>query len=94
MGLSQRFMKEEMAIDARSPGGDGPRGKETSAASAPPSTRSYDGGVVRNGDQIVVGGQDEPIVTGSGRCCSRVPSKRSARRRSSRRWRRSGAAAG
>jgi len=89
MGLSQRFMKEEMAIDVQGPGeGTVLEVKDERGFGATIDTVVYDG-VVRNGDQIVVGGQDEPIVTGSGRCCSRVPSKRSARRRSSRRWRRS-----
>jgi len=89
MGLSQRFMKEEMAIDVQGPGeGTVLEVKDERGFGATIDTVVYDG-VVRNGDQIVVGGQDEPIVTEIRRCCSRVPEERSARRRSSRRWRRS-----
>jgi len=63
MGLSQRFMKEEMAIDVFGPGeGTVLEVKDERGFGATIDTVVYDG-VVRNGDQIVVGGQDEPIVT-------------------------------
>jgi len=63
MGLSQRFMKEEMAIDVQGPGeGTVLEVKDERGFGATIDTVVYDG-VVRNGDQIVVGGQDEPIVT-------------------------------
>ncbi|MDZ5811244.1 translation initiation factor IF-2 [Halorubrum sp. AD140] len=63
MGLSQRFMKEEMAIDVRGPGeGTVLEVKDERGFGATIDTVVYDG-VVRNGDTIVVGGQDEPIVT-------------------------------
>jgi len=63
MGLSQRFMKEEMAIDVRGPGeGTVLEVKDERGFGATVDTVVYDG-VVRNGDRIVVGGQEEPIVT-------------------------------
>jgi translation initiation factor 5B len=63
MGLSQRFMKEEMAIDVFGPGeGTVLEVKDERGFGATIDTVVYDG-VVRNGDQVVVGGQDEPIVT-------------------------------
>jgi translation initiation factor 5B len=63
MGLSQRFMKEEMAIDVGGPGeGTVLEVKDERGFGATIDTVVYDG-VVRNGDRIVVGGQDEPIVT-------------------------------
>ncbi|WP_435092992.1 translation initiation factor IF-2 [Halorubrum sp. N11] len=63
MGLSQRFMKEEMAIDVFGAGeGTVLEVKDERGFGATIDTVVYDG-VVRNGDQIVVGGQDEPIVT-------------------------------
>jgi translation initiation factor 5B len=63
MGLSQRFMKEEMAIDVRGPGeGTVLEVKDERGFGATIDTVVYDG-VIRNGDRIVVGGQDEPIVT-------------------------------
>ena len=63
MGLSQRFMKEEMAIDVRGPGeGTVLEVKDERGFGATVDTVVYDG-VIRNGDQIVVGGQNEPIVT-------------------------------
>jgi translation initiation factor 5B len=63
MGLSQRFMKEEMAIDVQGPGeGTVLEVKDERGFGATIDTVVYDG-VVRNGDTIVVGGQDEPIVT-------------------------------
>ena len=63
MGLSQRFMKEEMAIDVQGPGeGTVLEVKDERGFGATIDTVVYDG-VVRNGDQIVVGGTNEPIVT-------------------------------
>ncbi|WP_418286386.1 translation initiation factor IF-2 [Halorubrum sp. DTA46] len=63
MGLSQRFMKEEMAIDVQGAGeGTVLEVKDERGFGATIDTVVYDG-VVRNGDQIVVGGQNEPIVT-------------------------------
>ena len=63
MGLSQRFMKEEMAIDVQGPGeGTVLEVKDERGFGATIDTVVYDG-VIRNGDRIVVGGQDEPIVT-------------------------------
>ena len=63
MGLSQRFMKEEMAIDVFGAGeGTVLEVKDERGFGATIDTVVYDG-VVRNGDQIVVGGQEEPIVT-------------------------------
>jgi translation initiation factor 5B len=63
MGLSQRFMKEEMAIDVQGPGeGTVLEVKDERGFGATIDTVVYDG-VVRNGDRVVVGGQDEPIVT-------------------------------
>lgn len=57
MGLSQRFMKEEMAIDVQGPGeGTVLEVKDERGFGATIDTVVYDG-VVRNGDQIVVGGQ-------------------------------------
>jgi translation initiation factor 5B len=63
MGLSQRFMKEEMAIDVDGPGeGTVLEVKDERGFGATIDTVVYDG-VIRNGDTIVVGGQNEPIVT-------------------------------
>jgi translation initiation factor 5B len=63
MGLSQRFMREEMAIDVFGPGeGTVLEVKDERGFGATIDTVVYDG-VVRNGDTIVVGGQDDPIVT-------------------------------
>ncbi|OYR53984.1 translation initiation factor IF-2 [Halorubrum halodurans] len=63
MGLSQRFMKEEMAIDVFGPGeGTVLEVKDERGFGATIDTVVYDG-VVRNGDTIVVGGQNDPIVT-------------------------------
>ncbi len=63
MGLSQRFMKEEMAIDVYGPGeGTVLEVKDERGFGATVDTVVYDG-VIRNGDTIVVGGQDDPIVT-------------------------------
>ena len=63
MGLSQRFMREEMAIDVFGPGeGTVLEVKDERGFGATIDTVVYDG-VVRNGDTVVVGGQAEPIVT-------------------------------
>jgi len=63
MGLSQRFMREEMAIDVYGPGeGTVLEVKDERGFGATIDTVVYDG-VVRNGDTIVVGGQDDPIIT-------------------------------
>ncbi|WP_066414348.1 translation initiation factor IF-2 [Halorubrum aethiopicum] len=63
MGLSQRFMKEEMAIDVFGPGeGTVLEVKDERGFGATIDTVVYDG-VVRNGDRVVVGGQNDPIVT-------------------------------
>jgi translation initiation factor 5B len=63
MGLSQRFMREEMAIDVFGPGeGTVLEVKDERGFGATVDTVVYDG-VVRNGDTIVVGGQNDPIVT-------------------------------
>ncbi|WP_336326012.1 translation initiation factor IF-2 [Halovenus sp. HT40] len=63
MGLSQRYMKEEMAIDV-----DGPAAgtvlevTDTQGFGATIDAVIYDG-TIREDDQIVVGGQAGPIVT-------------------------------
>ncbi len=63
MGLSQRFMRDEMAIDVRGPGeGTVLEVKDERGFGATVDAVIYDG-VLRNGDTIVVGGQNEPIVT-------------------------------
>ncbi|MWV64788.1 translation initiation factor IF-2 [Halorubrum sp. JWXQ-INN 858] len=63
MGLSQRFMKEEMAIDVFGPGeGTVLEVKDERGFGATVDAVIYDG-VIRNGDTIVVGGQHDPIVT-------------------------------
>jgi len=63
MGLSQRFMKEEMAIDVDGPGeGTVLEVKDERGFGATVDTVVYDG-VIANGDRIVVGGQEDPIVT-------------------------------
>jgi translation initiation factor 5B len=63
MGLSQRFMKEEMAIDVFGPGeGTVLEVKDERGFGATIDTVVYDG-VIHNGDTVVVGGQNDPIVT-------------------------------
>ena len=63
MGLSQRYMKEEMAIDV-----DGPAAgtvlevTDTQGFGATIDAVIYDG-TIRENDEIVVGGQSGPIVT-------------------------------
>jgi translation initiation factor 5B len=63
MGLSQRYMKDEMEIDAGGPGvGTVLEVKEEKGFGKTLDVVLYDG-VVREDDQIVVGGENEPIVT-------------------------------
>ncbi|QLG61301.1 translation initiation factor IF-2 [Halorarum salinum] len=63
MGLSQRYLKGEMAVDATGPGkGTVLEVKEERGFGATLDVVLYDG-VIRIGETIVVGGQNEPIVT-------------------------------
>ncbi|MFC7202718.1 translation initiation factor IF-2 [Haloferax namakaokahaiae] len=63
MGLSQRYMKDEMAIDVAGPGaGTVLEVKEERGFGATLDVVLYDG-TIRKGDTIVVGGANEPIVT-------------------------------
>ena len=63
MGLSQRYMKEEMSIDTQGPGaGTVLEVKEERGFGTTIDVVLYDG-TVRESDQIVVGGLNEPIVT-------------------------------
>jgi translation initiation factor 5B len=63
MGLSQRYMKDEMAIDVSGPGaGTVLEVKDEKGFGATLDVVLYDG-VIRAGDRIVVGGTNEPIVT-------------------------------
>ncbi|UIO99610.1 translation initiation factor IF-2 [Halobaculum sp. CBA1158] len=63
MGLSQRYMKEDMSVDVSGPGvGTVLEVKDERGFGATLDVVLYDG-VVREGDTIVVGGRDEPIVT-------------------------------
>ncbi|ELZ26052.1 translation initiation factor IF-2 [Natrinema limicola] len=63
MGLSQRYMKEEMEIDVAGPGvGTVLEVKEEKGFGTTIDTVLYDG-TIRADDQIVVGGMNEPIVT-------------------------------
>ena len=63
MGLSQRYLREEMAIDAAGPGvGTVLEVKNTRGFGKTIDTVVYDG-TVRTDDQFVVGGLPEPIVT-------------------------------
>ncbi|SDD22139.1 translation initiation factor IF-2 [Natrinema hispanicum] len=63
MGLSQRYMKEEMEIDVAGPGvGTVLEVKEEKGFGTTIDTVLYDG-TIRADDQIVVGGLNEPIVT-------------------------------
>jgi translation initiation factor 5B len=63
MGLSQRYMKEEMAIDVGGAGaGTVLEVKEERGFGATIDVVLYDG-TVREGETIVVGGTEEPIVT-------------------------------
>ncbi|WP_435347757.1 translation initiation factor IF-2 [Haloarchaeobius sp. HRN-SO-5] len=63
MGLSQRYMKEEMEIDVDGPGvGTVLEVKEERGFGTTIDIVLYDG-TVREDDTIVVGGENEPIVT-------------------------------
>ena len=63
MGLSQRFMKAEMEIDVEGPGeGTVLEVKDEQGFGATLDVVVYDG-TIKEGDQIVVGGVNEPIVT-------------------------------
>ncbi|MFC7248463.1 translation initiation factor IF-2 [Halomicroarcula sp. GCM10025324] len=63
MGLSQRYMKEEMEIDAAGPGvGTVLEVKDTQGFGATLDAIIYDG-TIRKDDTIVVGGLQGPIVT-------------------------------
>jgi len=63
MGLSQRFMKAEMEIDVEGPGeGTVLEVKDEQGFGATLDVVVYDG-TITEGDQIVVGGVNEPIVT-------------------------------
>ena len=63
MGLSQRYMREQMSVDPTGPGaGTVLEVKDERGFGATLDVVLYDG-VVREGDRIVVGGTTEPIVT-------------------------------
>jgi translation initiation factor 5B len=63
MGLSQRYMKSEMAVDVAGPGaGTVLEVKEERGFGATLDVILYDG-TIREDDEIVVGGQNGPIVT-------------------------------
>jgi translation initiation factor 5B len=63
MGLSQRYMKEEMAIDLSGPGkGTVLEVKDEKGFGATIDVVLYDG-TVEEGDRVVVGGVEGPIVT-------------------------------
>jgi translation initiation factor 5B len=63
MGLSQRYMKSEMAVDVAGPGaGTVLEVKEERGFGATLDVILYDG-TIREDDEIVVGGRDGPIVT-------------------------------
>ncbi|WP_207591287.1 translation initiation factor IF-2 [Halomontanus rarus] len=63
MGLSQRYMKEEMEIDVAGPGvGTVLEVKEEKGFGTTIDTVLYDG-TIRADDELVVGGMNEPIVT-------------------------------
>jgi translation initiation factor 5B len=63
MGLSQRYLKEDMSVDVAGPGaGTVLEVKEERGFGTTLDVVLYDG-TVREDDQIVVGGTNEPIVT-------------------------------
>jgi translation initiation factor 5B len=63
MGLSQRYMKAEMAVDVDGPGvGTVLEVKDQKGFGATVDAVLYDG-TVREGDRVVVGGANGPIVT-------------------------------
>ena len=63
MGLSQRYLKEAMAVDATGPGaGTVLEVKDERGFGTTIDVVLYDG-TIRSNDTIVVGGLDEPIVT-------------------------------
>ncbi len=63
MGLSQRYLREEMAVDAGGPGvGTVLEVKDTRGFGTTVDTVVYDG-TVRTDDTLVVGGLPDPIVT-------------------------------
>jgi translation initiation factor 5B len=63
MGLSQRYMKDQMAVDTAGPGaGTVLEVKDERGFGATVDIVLYDGSI-RAGDEIVVGGLDGPIVT-------------------------------
>ncbi|MEF8812298.1 MAG: translation initiation factor IF-2 [Halovenus sp.] len=63
MGLSQRYMRDEMAVDVAGPGaGTVLEVTDTRGFGATIDAIIYDG-TVREDDRIVVGGQADPIVT-------------------------------
>ncbi|PSP32666.1 translation initiation factor IF-2 [Halobacteriales archaeon QH_10_67_22] len=63
MGLSQRYMKDEMAVDAEGPGaGTVLEVTDTQGFGATIDAIVYDG-TIREDDEIVVGGVEKPIVT-------------------------------
>ena len=63
MGLSQRYMKDQMAIDVEGPGaGTVLEVKDEKGFGTTLDVVMYDG-TIREGDEIVVGGTGDPIVT-------------------------------
>jgi translation initiation factor 5B len=63
MGLSQRYLKDEMAIDVSGPGaGTVLEVTDTQGFGTTIDAVIYDG-TIRENDQVVVGGTNEPIVT-------------------------------
>jgi len=63
MGLSQRYLRDQMAVDPSGPGaGTVLEVKDQKGFGATVDVVLYDG-TVREGDRVVVGGSDGPIVT-------------------------------